>query len=133
MSRHPEVVWAQRSDKIFLTVELPDTKNPKVKFEPEGKFIFSATAGHDDRLYELELELFDEVNVEASNINVGSRHIFCVVQKKKKGWWKRLLKSEGKSPLFLRADWNRWVDEDEESGSSKFGNPEFGGMEDFSL
>ncbi|KAI5081122.1 hypothetical protein GOP47_0004305 [Adiantum capillus-veneris] len=132
-SRHPEIVWAQRSDCIFLTVELPDAKNPKVKLEPEGKFFFSAVAGPDLLLFEIELELFDKVNVEASKINVGLRNIFCVIQKQEKGWWKRLLKAEGKPPLFLKVDWNKWVDEDEEDvEGSKFDDFDFSGMDDFS-
>lgn len=134
MSRHPEIVWAQRSERIFLTVELPDARNPKIKLEPEGKFVFSATAGADDHLFEIELELFDNVNVEASKINMGLRHIFCVIQKHEKGWWKRLLKAEGKPPPYLKVDWNMWVDEDEEDAEgSKFDNFDFGGMDDFSV
>lgn len=66
-SRHPEIVWAQRSELVFLTVELPDAKDPKVKLEPEGKFVFSAVAGADNFLFEIELELFDKVNVEVGN------------------------------------------------------------------
>lgn len=51
---------------------------------------------------------------QASKINVGLRHIFCIIQKQEKGWWKRLLKAEGKPPPYLKVDWNKWVDEDEE-------------------
>lgn len=29
-------------------------------------------------------------------------------------WWSRLLKKEGKPPLFLKVDWNKWIDEDEQ-------------------
>jgi hypothetical protein len=59
-SRHPEVKWAQRSDKIYLTVALPDAKDPLVKVEPDGKFVFSAAG------YELNFELFGGINVEVS-------------------------------------------------------------------
>lgn len=56
--------WAQRADKIFVTVQLPDAKNAKVNLEPEGVFTFSASAGAENHVYELKLELFDKVNVE---------------------------------------------------------------------
>lgn len=65
-SRHPIVKWAQRSDKLFITVDLPDAKNVKVKLEPDGKFFFSATAGADNMAYEVDLDLYDKVDV-----NVG--------------------------------------------------------------
>ena len=46
---------------------------------------------------------------------MGLRNIICSIQKEKKGWWKRLLKSEEKHP-YIKVDWNKWCDEDEESG-----------------
>lgn len=132
MSRHPEVTWAQRTDKIYITILLPDAKNANVKLEPEGKLTFSATAGSQDTTFELNLELYDKVNVEASKISVGLRHILCVVEKAEKGWWKRLLKGEGKTPLYLKVDWDKWVDEDEEDekvgGDADFGGMDFSGM-----
>lgn len=56
--------WAQRVDKVFITVLLPDAKNAKVNVEPDGVFTFSASAGAENHLYELKLELHDKVNVE---------------------------------------------------------------------
>ncbi|KAL9332258.1 hypothetical protein ACSQ67_001868 [Phaseolus vulgaris] len=128
MSRHPEVKWAQRVDKVYVTVQLADSKNAKVDLTPEGVFTFSGSAGSEDHQYELKLELFEKVNVEESKINVGVRSIFCVVQKAEIGWWKRFLRAEGKTPHYVKVDWDKWVDEDEEEGS---GEPDLGGM-DFS-
>lgn len=71
-SRHPEVKWAQRLDKVFITVLLPDAKNAKVNLEPEGVFTFSASAGAEDHLYELKLELHDKVNVEVRYCSTDS-------------------------------------------------------------
>ena len=48
---------------MFLTIELPDAKDVKLNLKPEGHFNFSAK-GADDLPYELDLELFDAVNVE---------------------------------------------------------------------
>lgn len=64
-SRHPITKWAQRSDRVFLTIELPDAKDVKLNLKPEGQFNFSAK-GSDDLSYEFDLELFDSVNVEVS-------------------------------------------------------------------
>jgi len=35
------------------------------------------------------------------------------VQKAESGWWKRLLRGEGKAPHYVKIDWDKWVDEDE--------------------
>ena len=75
-SRHPSVKWAQRSDKLFITVQLPDAQDVKFKLEPEGKFIFSATSGVDKTPYEIELDLLDKVNVEVSTLSASSLHLY---------------------------------------------------------
>nr|ACG46061.1 hypothetical protein [Zea mays] len=49
MSRHPITKWAQRSDRVFLTIELPDAQDVKLNLKPEGHFNFSAK-GSDDLL-----------------------------------------------------------------------------------
>ncbi|XP_040962777.1 uncharacterized protein OsI_027940 isoform X1 [Gossypium hirsutum] len=129
MSRHPEVKWAQRTDKVFITVLLPDSKNAKVNLEPEGVFNFSATAGTDNNTYELKFDLFDKVNVEESKINIGVRSIFCILEKAEKVWWKKLLRGDGKAPHYVKVDWDKWVDEDEDKVG--LGDLDLGGM-DFS-
>lgn len=42
------------------------------------------------------------------------RNIICSIKKEKKGWWKRLLKSEEKPAPYIKVDWNKWCDEDDE-------------------
>ncbi|KAK8692117.1 hypothetical protein V6N13_075597 [Hibiscus sabdariffa] len=121
MSRHPTVKWAQRSDEVFITIELPDAKDVKLRLEPEGKFLFSATSGADKIPYEVDFDLHDKVDVEGSKASVGNRNITYLVKKAKSKWWNRLLKQEGKPPVFLKVDWDRWVDEDEEDQDTKPG------------
>ncbi|EEE59618.1 hypothetical protein OsJ_11950 [Oryza sativa Japonica Group] len=115
MSRQPEVLWAQRSEKIYLTISLPDAKDVVLKTEPQGLFSFLAVANGEP--FSFTLELFDSVLPEGSKTKtkMGLRNIICSIQKEKKGWWKRLLKSEEKHP-YIKVDWNKWCDEDEESG-----------------
>ncbi|CAL5433249.1 unnamed protein product [Camellia sinensis] len=126
--RHPEVKWAQRLDKVYITVLLPDAKNAKVKLEPDGSFIFSASAGAENHLYELKLDLFEKVNVEESKINVGMRSIFCVLEKAEMKWWKKLSRGDEKVPHYVKVDWDKWVDEDDDTGPADL---DLGGM-DFS-
>ncbi|KAK7268232.1 hypothetical protein RIF29_20927 [Crotalaria pallida] len=120
-SRHPSVKWAQRSDELYITVELPDAQDVKVKLEPEGKFYFTATAGEEKIPYEVNIDLFDKVDVNNSKACVGSRNIFYLVKKAESKWWDRMLKQGGKSPVFLKVDWEKWVDEDEEEEADKSG------------
>lgn len=66
ISRHPTLKWAQRADVLFITIDLPDAKNVKLKLEPEGKFYFSATAGAENLPYEIDINLHDKVDVDVS-------------------------------------------------------------------
>ncbi|KAG7028442.1 hypothetical protein SDJN02_09623, partial [Cucurbita argyrosperma subsp. argyrosperma] len=59
-SRNPEVLWAQRSDKLYLTVALPDAKDISVKCEPHGVFTFSAKGLH-GASFDFTLELFGSI------------------------------------------------------------------------
>ncbi|KAG6523229.1 co-chaperone protein p23-1-like isoform X2 [Zingiber officinale] len=113
MSRHPTVKWAQRSDKVYLTVDLADAKDVKVNLEPEGEFSFFATK--EGVPYEVDLKLFDRINVKESKLNISARSIVYVVKKLDKKWWSRLLKEDAKPPAFLKVDWDKWIDEDDEN------------------
>ncbi|KAL8155855.1 hypothetical protein AgCh_001053 [Apium graveolens] len=58
--RHPSVKWAHRSDVLFITVDLPDAKDVKLKLEPEGKFYFSPTSGPEKFMYSIDINLYDK-------------------------------------------------------------------------
>ncbi|KAF3456960.1 hypothetical protein FNV43_RR01616 [Rhamnella rubrinervis] len=116
MSRHPEVLWAQRT-RCTLTVALPDAKNISVRCEPQGLFGFSAL-GVQGEPFDFSLALYGPIVPEGCKTKVGLRNILCLIQKKNKGWWKRLLETEEKPAPYLKVDWNKWCDEDEEESTS---------------
>lgn len=60
--------------------------------------------------------LLTTVWLQESKISVGVRSIVSVVQKAEGGWWKRLLRGEGKAPHYVKVDWDKWADEDEDEG-----------------
>ncbi|XP_024968939.1 uncharacterized protein OsI_027940-like isoform X1 [Cynara cardunculus var. scolymus] len=132
MSRHPTLKWAQRADVLFITIDLPDAKDVKLKLEPEGKFYFSATAGADSLPYEIDINLHDKVDVNESKASVGSRNIVYLIKKEESKWWNRLLKQEGKTPMFVKVDWDKWVDEDEQDEKAgadmDFGDVDFSSL-----
>ncbi|CAN1132275.1 Co-chaperone protein p23-2 [Linum perenne] len=117
MSRNPEVLWAQKSGKVYLTIALPDAKDVSVKCEAQGLFTFSARGVHDES-FELSLHLYAPILPETCKTKVGLRNIICSIQKAEKTWWKRLLKSGGKPAPYIKVDWNKWIDEDDEDSAS---------------
>ncbi|KAK9943521.1 hypothetical protein M0R45_009126 [Rubus argutus] len=72
--------------------------------------------------YEVDFDLYDKIDVNESKVNIGLRNICYLVKKAENKWWKRLIKQEGKAHIFLKIDWDKWIDEDEELEDKGFGN-----------
>ncbi|KAK4483764.1 hypothetical protein RD792_010967 [Penstemon davidsonii] len=116
-NRQPEVLWAQRSDRVYLTVSVPDARGISVNCEPEGIFSFSAI-GPNGEPFNVSLELYGKIAPQGCKTKTGLRNILCTVMKEQKGWWKRLLKSEEKPAPYIKVDWYKWCDEDEDESEA---------------
>ena len=83
--RVPFTYWAQRKDRVFLTLECPNAEDPKVHLTDDGVLTFSANAKSDsteaDHHYELTLELLHPINAKDSQIHVGPRRVTMVIAK----------------------------------------------------
>jgi prostaglandin-E synthase len=66
-------------------------------------------------LYEANIELFKPINKDESKYGIyGQKHWMFILKKTERGpYWPRLLK-DSKKVHWLKADWNKWKDEDEE-------------------
>ncbi|CAH9107370.1 unnamed protein product [Cuscuta epithymum] len=115
-NRQPEVLWAQRSGKVYLTISLPDAKDVSVTPESTGLFAFSAVGAHGEP-FSFTLHLFGNILPQACKTKISLRNIRCSIQKDQKSWWPRLLKSENKPAPFIKVDWNKFCDEDDEESS----------------
>ncbi|KAL2265459.1 hypothetical protein VTJ83DRAFT_6559 [Remersonia thermophila] len=133
----PEVLWAQRSSNsdpeknfIYLTIKVPDV--------PTGKFRLDLTPttlsfeGYSDTLkktYKLDLEFYAEIDEKESKINHSARDVELKLRKKelKEEYWPRLLK-DSKKAHFLKTDFDKWVDEDEQNEAADDDFANFGGM-----
>ncbi len=108
----PQTKWAQRKDKLFITFDVTDIKNPVIDIV-DGR-ILKFHGDTKDHKYALEVELYDEVVKEESKYNLAARNILLDIKKKNTGpYWPRLLKESTKYN-WLNIDWTHYVDEDEE-------------------
>lgn len=120
---YPPIKWAQRKDKVFITIDVVNVKDPKIDIVDKKTVKFSGSdANHH---YSFELELYDEVNKEESKYTLESRNIFLNIKKvNKTSYWPRLTKATGKF-AWINNDWQLYIDEDdEEEGDAKV--PQFG-------
>ncbi|KAI8261104.1 Protein wos2 [Colletotrichum sp. SAR 10_98] len=133
----PEVLWAQRSSSsdesknfVYLTISVPDVpaSNLKLDLKPTGL----SFKGHSDslkRTYALDVEFYAEIDPAESKINHTGKNVELKLQKKelKEEYWPRLLK-EPKKVHFLKTDFDKWVDEDEQEEAGEEDFSQFGGM-----
>lgn len=129
----PRVLWAQRKDIVFITLEVFEVKDEKIEIK-DNVVSFSGVRGTDNAKFAVTLELYGSVDSGKSKISVGHREVSLVLVKNETGpFWPRLLKSTQKMH-FIHTDFGKWVDEDEEDeemeGMGNFGNfdmSQFGG------
>ncbi|KAK3683807.1 HSP20-like chaperone [Podospora appendiculata] len=133
----PEVLWAQRSSNvdveknfIYLTINIPDVPPSNLKLDIKPTSL--TFTGHSDslkRTYHLELEFYGEIDPSATKINHTSRDVEMKLFKKElaEAYWPRLLK-ESKKVHFLKTDFDKWVDEDEQNEAAEEDLSNFGGM-----
>lgn len=132
----PIVLWAQRSSDsdasknfIYLTLSVPDVPKEDVKLDLKPTSLnFTGTSDTLKRKYHVELDFFGEITPEESKINHTSKNIEIKLQKKelKEEYWPRLLK-EAKRVHFLKTDFDKWVDEDEQNEAPEDDFSQFGG------
>ena len=59
------MLWAERNDRLFITVEVTDSKEPAVNVTDEGVLTVSTTGGAEGARYEVKLELLHPVDSKA--------------------------------------------------------------------
>ncbi|KAH9043873.1 HSP20-like chaperone [Lactarius pseudohatsudake] len=129
MSKHPEVLWAQRSSEsdkeknlLFVTVNLPDIVASSIQYDlqPTG-LVFKAQAGPGEQKsdFEFKVDFYKEIIPEESKKHLTSRSVVLNLRKKvlEQEYWPRLTKDKVKSP-YIKTDFSKWVDEDEQESPS---------------
>ncbi|KAK7109853.1 prostaglandin E synthase 3-like isoform X2 [Littorina saxatilis] len=110
---HPHLEWAQRRDRVWLTVILENCQNPTYELK-EKTFFFKGKGGTENLDHEITLELYGEIDPEKSTCKKTDRQLFFTIMKKDgtASYWPRLTK-EQKKLHFLKTDFSRWRDEDD--------------------
>ncbi|XP_022184298.1 prostaglandin E synthase 3-like isoform X2 [Nilaparvata lugens] len=119
----PPVLWAQRTNCVFLTICLEDCKNPDIKMEND-KVIFNGVGGTEKKPHELTINLFKEIDPEKSAKFVRDRNIEIILKKKEEGpYWPHLTKEKEKHH-WLKVDFDKWKDEDDSDDEFGSGQPD---------
>jgi len=119
----PEVTWAQRSSSsdpeknyVFVTIVAADVPESDLKLDlKESSLSFKGASTSKKVTYAIDLEFFAEIDPKESKISHSGRDVSLVLRKKelKEEYWPRLLK-DSKKMHFLKTNFDKWVDEDEQ-------------------
>jgi hypothetical protein len=119
----PEVTWAQRSSSsdpeknyVYLTIVATDVPESELKLDLQpAKLSFKGPSTSKKVTYAVDLEFYAEIDPKESKIHHTGRDIEMVLRKKelKEEFWPRLLK-DNKKVHFLKTNFDKWVDEDEQ-------------------
>ncbi|CAB3235576.1 unnamed protein product [Arctia plantaginis] len=122
----PPVLWAQRKAEVFLTISV-ESKDPTIKIEQDSIY-FKGINVSDNKSHEVTIPLYDSVIPESSDYVNKGRCIEVILNKKNTdaSYWPSLTKDK-KKPHYLKVDFNKWIDEDdEEESSGDISNMDFG-------
>ena len=124
---NPTILWAQDRDIVFVTIQVVDIKEHDIKIE-SNKVIFKGKNKTNE--YNLDLDLFTDINIEKSNSAIYSTDIKLKLRKNHSLFWPRLTKTKQNN---IKIDWSKWVCEDDDEESDDNMNPLPGGhsFEDF--
>ena len=126
----PRVLWAQRHNRVYVTIEVFGVKDEKITLTPTA-LEFSGTRSEDNAKFAVQLEFYANIVPEESQKSVTGRNVAFILQKEQEDlpYWPRLIK-DTKKMHYIALDFSKWCDEDEEGGDDKgaedFAN--FGGM-----
>ena len=120
-TQFPMIKWAQRKDRLFITINVVHSKKPIVDLTDGKRIKYQGTDGTVN--YAFDMELYDENSKEESKYTLESRNIFLNLKKKTSGpYWPRLLKDE-KKYHWIEVDWMYFTEEDEEDEATNPNKP----------
>ncbi|XP_053601186.1 prostaglandin E synthase 3 homolog [Plodia interpunctella] len=108
----PSVSWAQRNSRILLTINV-ECEKPHIKIDNKS-FAFKGLCQPDNKVHEIKIDLYDEIDPEKSTyLNKGRLIDVCLVKAKiDQPFWLSLT-NDKKKHHWLKVDFNRWQDEDD--------------------
>jgi chemotaxis protein histidine kinase CheA len=117
--KHPMCKWAESNEAVFLTIEVPDVKDPAITIT-EDTVSFEANGYRAD----LKLKATIDEKDEKTKYAITAREVVFHLVKKKSERWHALLADKNLGRGTIRFDFEKLIDSDDEGG---FDMGSFGG------
>lgn len=124
----PTVLWAQRDDYVWLTVDVPNAEDLKIELSATG-LDFACKA--DGKRYIFQLEFYKPI-VKVESKFLKHRLVDFALKKESSEEWSRLSKENKKLP-WVKVDWSKWEDSDAEDEPAGFDMSNMGGFGDLGM
>lgn len=112
----PIVKWAQRTDKLYITIELYESHGAQVTLTTDNRHLLFK-AGSRGKNYALDLHFHAAIQPfvdRSKQVHFGKRWIKIMVFKAEEDahFWPRLLADKFSKPPFLKIDWDNWMEDE---------------------
>ena len=116
----PIMYWYQNSSAVFVKIEAPGCEDNNIKIN-DNKLQLNKKTENINFLVNLELE----DSIKDFKIHTAKFSVHLELYKNEEKWWNKLSNSS-EYKRFIKADWDNWVEEDDEEENMMGGMP---GME----
>ncbi|KAK1444757.1 co-chaperone p23-like domain containing protein [Babesia gibsoni] len=121
----PNVLWAQTKDAVFVTVDLTSPKDVKVELKDDSVYVAGVK---DSKEYECTINFFKPIKA-AEAMRANERMLRLKLPKVEEESWPSL-NNDGKKH-WIKIDWDKWVDSDDEGDDSLNNNFDMGDFANF--
>jgi len=120
----PEVLWAQRSSTtdaaknvLYVTIKASDVPKEDLDFKLTSTSLHYKGKTTKGAIYAVDIDFYEEIDPEESRHSHSLKETSLVLRKKEKKeeFWPRLSKDKARLH-WLKTDFDKWVDEDEQDG-----------------
>lgn len=115
-AKFPILKWAQRKDKLFITICVVHSKKPIVDLTDGKRIKYQGTDGTTN--FAFDIELYDEIVKEESKYTLDSRNIFLNLKKDFRTILAKIIKRR-KKYHWIEVDWMYYAEEDEEDEATQ--------------
>lgn len=110
--KQPYVLWAQRKDKVVLTITELNIKPPKVDVFFKKMSFISETNDKTPLKLKFDIDFYSDIKKDI-HVDTRERFMKLIVTKKEKIWWPRLTREKERFP-WIFIDYDLIEDEDDE-------------------
>ena len=109
----PYVYWGQNDEKLFVSVKIDSPKDIDLQFEKNNMKLTCSSSSNIN--YQINMNLFDEIEIDDSSYTTKSQKIECIMKKCEPKLW-TLLTKNNQYKQFIKIDWDKWteINKDEE-------------------